>query len=86
MASIYSNGYLIIAATHSADSRQGLLLRTDEFKVSGKTPGGEDYCLFFRERIDHQLELINGPELSVKNDPETEGYPTRIHYPLLTRA
>ncbi|RYP73886.1 hypothetical protein DL771_003328 [Monosporascus sp. 5C6A] len=81
MASVYSNGHLTIAATHSGDGRGGLFLRTEDFQVSGKTPGGEDYCLYFRQRIDHHLEVVSGDEIAWGT-----GNATAVHYPLLTRA
>jgi len=76
MADIYSNSYLTIAATHSPNGEGGLFQDTPDVEVSGTTPYGEPYRLFFRERIDHHLENSN-----------LEGeQPTSAHYPLLTRA
>jgi hypothetical protein len=77
MASVYSNGHLTIAATHSSNGQGGLFTHTKDFRVSGKTPDEEDFCLYFRERIDHHIDAgLESAELT-----STEKY-----YPLLSRA
>ena len=77
MASVYSNGHLTIAATHSFNGRGGLFVHTKDFRVFGKTPDEEDYCLYFRERIDHQIDA----------GFESADYTsTATYYPLLSRA
>ncbi|KAI0973303.1 heterokaryon incompatibility protein-domain-containing protein [Xylaria arbuscula] len=87
MSSIYSNGYLTIAATHSENGYGGLFSQTEDFEVCGKTPDGEAYRLFFRERIDHHIELINGTEFYIKGKKSPlVGHPTVTYHPLLTRA
>jgi hypothetical protein len=78
MASIYSNSYLTIAATKSSNGHGGLFSRTYDTKVSGTTPDGEDYCVYFRERIDHHLDMVE-PGHESRN-------PTAKYYPLVTRA
>ncbi len=77
MASIYSNGQLTIAATHSSSGRGGLFSQHSDVKVQGQTPDGEDYCLFFRQVIDHQVDMMvhgNGWDS------------TALTFPLLSRA
>jgi hypothetical protein len=90
MASVYSNGYLTIAATRSADGQGGIFASTKDCKVSGKTPEGEDYCLYFRELIDHHIEMSDPTKITNYIDSEgvryMVGHPTKIYYPLLTRA
>ncbi|KAI0876603.1 heterokaryon incompatibility protein-domain-containing protein [Hypoxylon argillaceum] len=88
MASIYSNGYLTIAATFSANGHGGLFSQTGDFEVSGKTRDGEDYRLFFRERIDHHIDVINDMAMFSKDGGifTMGGYPTSTYHPLLTRA
>jgi len=77
MAAIYSNGYLTIAGTKSSDGRGGLFADTPDFSVAGLTPEDEHFCLYFRERIDHQIDVVlGGPE----------GNSTETYYPLLSRA
>ncbi|KAF2273808.1 HET-domain-containing protein [Westerdykella ornata] len=77
MASIYSEGHLTIAATRSPDGAGGLFCATPDVEVFGTTPDGEAYSLFFRQRIDHQLDA----------GFETAGFTaTEAEYPLLTRA
>jgi hypothetical protein len=77
MTSVYSNGHLTIAATHSPNGRGGLFVNTQDFRVSGKTPDEEDFCLYFRERIDHQIDA----------DFESADFTSAaIYYPLLSRA
>jgi hypothetical protein len=88
MASVYRNGHLTIAATNSPNGHGGLFSRTQDFEVSGKTPDGEDYFLYFRERIDHHIENSD-PTLSISynglgNGPP--GHPSLAYHPLLTRA
>ncbi|KAK1756651.1 het domain-containing protein [Echria macrotheca] len=78
MSEIYSNAHLTIAATHSHDGRGGLFHTTPDIHLTGTTPDGEPYKLYFRERIDHHLEDVE--------DPGDVGHPTSEHYPLLTRA
>jgi len=78
MASVYRNSHLTIAATRSANGHGGLFSRTEDFEVFGKTPDGEDYFLYFRERIDHHIENSESDEFP--------GYPTLTYHPLLTRA
>ncbi|KAF5008720.1 hypothetical protein FDECE_5028 [Fusarium decemcellulare] len=85
MSSIYSHSFLTIAATHSRDGRGGLYTDTPDFKVSGTTPAGEEYCLFFRERIDHHLEVTTAPDRST-DERGYIGYGTAARHPLLTRA
>jgi hypothetical protein len=77
MASVYSNGHLTIAAMRSSSGSGGLYTQTPDFEVSGKTLDGEYYRLFFRERIDHQIDA--GFET-------TEFTATETYYPLLSRA
>lgn len=69
MASIYRNAYLTIAATKSSSGDGGLFTGTPDFEVSGKTPG-EDYYLVFREKIKHELSVID----------------TMSNFPLVSRA
>jgi hypothetical protein len=77
MASIYSKAYLTIAGTKSANGLGGLFSSTPDFRVSGTTPNGEDYCLFFRERIDHHIDVsLDSADVN----------PTETYYPLLCRA
>ena len=77
MASVYSNGYLTIAATRSASGSGGLYAHTPDVTVSGVLPNGEEYCLFFREKIDHHIDAgFETGELTA----------TETHYPLLSRA
>lgn len=56
MAEIYSNSYLILAATHSAEGEGSLCPETLGFQVSSVTPERDDYCLLFRRRIDHHID------------------------------
>lgn len=77
MAAVYSNGHLTIAGTKSSSGRGGLFATTPDFRVDGQTPEGEDYTLFFRERIDHHIDS----SLDTYGMTSTEKY-----YPLLTRA
>jgi hypothetical protein len=77
MASVYSNGHLTIAATRSSSGSGGLYTQTPDCEVSGTTLAGEKYRLFFRERIDHQIDA--GFETS-------EFTATERYYPLLSRA
>lgn len=56
MASVYNNGHLTLAGTHSANGHRGLFSPTGDIEVIGKTPSREEYCLYFQERIDHHLE------------------------------
>ncbi|KAI1272980.1 HET domain-containing protein [Xylaria sp. FL0933] len=88
MSSVYSNGYLTIAATHSENGQGGLFSQTQDFEVRGKTPDGEAYCLFFREHIDHHIDLTNNADVIVKDGRKAAlvGHPTVTYYPLLTRA
>ncbi|KAJ5497297.1 hypothetical protein N7463_009284 [Penicillium fimorum] len=79
MASVYRNGFFTIAATHSLNGDGGLFHATPDFQVSGKSPDGEQYNLYFREVIDHHIEPIN------KCDDES-GSPTAVFFPLFTRA
>jgi len=77
MASIYSKGHLTIAATHSPNGCGGLFTSKPDVKVSGQTPHGERYCLYFRQSIDHHIDYI----------PDTYGFTaTEKEYPLLSRA
>ena len=82
MASVYSNGHLTIATTRSADGNGGLFSRTEDFKVSGKIPDGDNYCLYFRESIDHHIEMTTRDG----HDDVPECFPSATYYPLLTRA
>jgi hypothetical protein len=77
MASIYSNGFLTIAGTKSPNGRGGLFTSTPDYCVSGLTPDGEEYCVYFRERIDHQIDNILE---SARMTSST------TYYPLLSRA
>ncbi|KAL2833819.1 heterokaryon incompatibility protein-domain-containing protein [Aspergillus cavernicola] len=79
MASIYRNSHFTIAATHSPNGEGGLFQATPDFRVSGESPDGEQYCLYFREKIDHHIESTGGYD-------SRSGYPTAVYYPLLTRA
>jgi hypothetical protein len=79
MASIYRNGFFTIAATHSPNGDGGLFRATPDFHVSGKSPEGERYNLYFREMIDHHIEPIS------ECDDES-GNPTAVFFPLFTRA
>lgn len=82
MSDIYSKAYLTIAATHSKDGRGGLFCETPDFEVSGAIPDLDDgdYRVFFRERIDHHLEVVDG------DIGGTLGHATIKHHPILTRA
>ncbi|KAG9236244.1 heterokaryon incompatibility protein-domain-containing protein [Amylocarpus encephaloides] len=88
MASIYSDGHLTIAATHASNGQGGLFHPTEDFEVCGKTPGENTYRLYFRERIEHHIEMTTGPSHIALNSPQEilEGYSTEMYYPLLTRA
>lgn len=84
MCDVYSRAYLTISATHSRDGRGGLFRETPDVEVSGVAPGagGGAYRVFFRERIDHQLECTStGFWIE-----EHRGHMTIEHYPILTRA
>ncbi|KAK5651028.1 hypothetical protein OQA88_1800 [Cercophora sp. LCS_1] len=83
MCSVYSEAYLTVAATHSPDGRGGLFRETPDFEVSGVIPGteGGDYRVFFRERIDHQLDCVGQTEYM-----NGTGHETIAYYPILTRA
>lgn len=72
MASVYSNGHLTLAGTRSANGNGGLFSTRDDVEVSGMTPDSEPYYVYFRQRIDHHIEMI--PDSTVE------------HHPLLTRA
>ncbi|KAJ8114448.1 hypothetical protein OPT61_g3678 [Boeremia exigua] len=72
MASVYSNGYLTLAGTRSANGNGGLFSERDDVEVSGMTPLDEAYYVYFRQRIDHHIEMIDDSVIE--------------HYPLLTRA
>ncbi|KAJ4986068.1 het domain-containing protein [Stagonosporopsis vannaccii] len=72
MASVYSNGYLTLAGTRSANGNGGLFFKTHDVPVTGVTPLGEKYRVFFRQHIDHQIE--------------SEKQSTVDLHPLLTRA
>ena len=54
MASVYSNCYLTLAATRSADGNGGLFFDAHDVEVSGVTPLNEPYRLFFRECVTHR--------------------------------
>lgn len=89
MASIYNNSYLTIAATKSRDGSGGFYSDTPDFEVFGTTPEGEPYLLFFRERIDHHIDVIGDhDETDGVEIDSNENYdrPTSVYYPLLTRA
>ncbi|KXJ88992.1 heterokaryon incompatibility protein-domain-containing protein [Microdochium bolleyi] len=95
MASVYSNGYLTLAATKSRSGAGGFYKDTPTTEVSGTTPEGEDYSIFFRQRIDHHLEVTTaGAEGTMSGTPDVTGGPvwqltghaTIEHHPLLTRA
>lgn len=88
MASVYSNGHLTLAATHAADGEGGLFAATPDVEVGGKTPpetGADDYVVFFREKIDHHLELADD-ENEAGAAWTHDWKPTRVRFPLLTRA
>ncbi|KAF2750957.1 HET-domain-containing protein [Sporormia fimetaria CBS 119925] len=77
MADIYSLSHLTIAATRSPNGAGGLFTSTPDVAVQGKTPAGDDYRFFFRQRIVHQLDA----------EMETAGFiGTEKHFPLLSRA
>ncbi|KAK5658581.1 hypothetical protein OQA88_1974 [Cercophora sp. LCS_1] len=80
MCDVYSRAYLTLAATHSNDGRAGLFRETPDFEVNGTTAEGEEYRIFFRERVDHHLEE-SGDDYRA-----SIGHPTKKHYPILTRA
>jgi len=87
MTSVYSNGHLTIAATHSANGHGGLFASTLDVPVFGKTPQGEDYGLYFRERIDHHIEMTHSLEFVSDGIKDMlQGNPTAVYFPLLTRA
>ncbi|KAH7035826.1 heterokaryon incompatibility protein-domain-containing protein [Microdochium trichocladiopsis] len=71
MASIYSNGYLTLAATKSSSGAGGFYTDTPTTEISGATPDGEDYSLFFRQRIDHHLEAVKAGTEDNPNNPTT---------------
>lgn len=71
MAYIYKGAYLTLAATRSLDGSGGLFTETPDFEVQGVTPEGEDYVLYFRETVEHDVTM-------------TQTH--REHFPLLTRA
>lgn len=77
MASIYSAAFLTIAGTKSPNGAGGLFTSTPDVRVSGTTPRDERYSIFFRERIDHQIDNI----LESAGMTSSEKY-----YPLLSRA
>lgn len=72
MASMYSNGYLILAGTRSVHGNGGLFFKSHDVAISGITPLGEKYCIIFRKRPDHHIE--------------SEKQSTVDLHPLLTRA
>ncbi|KAK0609495.1 heterokaryon incompatibility protein-domain-containing protein, partial [Immersiella caudata] len=78
MSGIYSNACLTIAATHSHDGHGGLFRPAPDIHLTGSTPPGEEYMLFFRKRIDHH----HGAILTAR---ET-GHATIDHYTLLARS
>ncbi|KAK4446338.1 het domain-containing protein [Podospora aff. communis PSN243] len=78
MSDIYSNAHLTIAATHAHSGLGGMFHGTPDIHITGTTPAGEPYMLYFRERIDHHLEAIPVPG--------DTGHATIDHYPLLTRG
>ena len=72
MASVYSNGYLTLAGTRSANGKGGLFFETHDVEISGATPLDEPYSIFFRQRIDHHIEMTDNTTVDL--------------HPLLTRA
>ncbi|KAK0615590.1 HET domain-containing protein [Bombardia bombarda] len=80
MMDVYSRAYLTIAATHSSDGNGGLFVDTPDVEISGTTPSGDKFTLFFRERIDHHLDVAQEAGIGIS------GHPTSTFYPLLTRA
>ncbi|CAG8961512.1 hypothetical protein HYFRA_00013863 [Hymenoscyphus fraxineus] len=88
MASVYSRGFLTIAATHSANGAGGMFSPTGDCGVSGKSPDGDEFRLYFRERIDHHIEAIYSMENLSSNGSKSlvDGNPTTMYSPLLTRA
>ncbi|KAJ1327033.1 HET domain-containing protein [Microdochium nivale] len=97
MASIYSNAYLTLAATKSSSGAGGFYTDTPTTEISGTTPEGEKYSIFFRQRIDHHLEATKtGVETVMSSDRngtdsnrtgyEFAGHATLENHPLLTRA
>ncbi|KAN0091808.1 Heterokaryon incompatibility protein (HET) domain containing protein [Hyaloscypha variabilis] len=58
MERIYRNAHLTIAATRSSSGAGGLYAVTPKFEVSSVSSSGENYSLFFREKIDHHTEYI----------------------------
>ncbi|KAJ4348636.1 uncharacterized protein N0V89_010014 [Didymosphaeria variabile] len=83
MASVYSNGFLTIAATHSPNGQGGLFGSTRDFELRGKTTHGEDYRLYFREQIDHQMRM---DKYAAWGTTYPRMNPTASYFPLLTRA
>ncbi|PGH01622.1 hypothetical protein AJ79_07870 [Helicocarpus griseus UAMH5409] len=79
MAAVYTNGHLTIAATKSANGAGGLFASTPDFEVANKTSDGEAYRLFFRERIDHHIDM----EPFVHDESRNT---TATYHPLLTRG
>ncbi|CAG8978527.1 hypothetical protein HYALB_00010071 [Hymenoscyphus albidus] len=88
MASVYSCGFLTIAATHSANGAGGMFSPTEDCGVSGRSPNGEEFRLYFRERIDHHIEATYSMENLSSNGSKSlvDGTPTTMYSPLLTRA
>ncbi|KAF3767272.1 hypothetical protein M406DRAFT_89786, partial [Cryphonectria parasitica EP155] len=82
MATVYSNGALTIAATKSPNGQGGIFSQTQDTLVSGQTPAGEGYRVFFRELIDHHLES----QEEIEGDDTLASNPTSRYFPLLTRA
>ncbi|KAL4876166.1 hypothetical protein BJY04DRAFT_223388 [Aspergillus karnatakaensis] len=60
MSSIYRNCHFTVAATHARDGEGELFHSTPDFKVSGEAPDGQSYKLYFREAMDHHIEVVHG--------------------------
>jgi len=72
MASVYSNGYLTLTGTRSANGNGGPFFKSHDVAVPEIKSLGVKYCVFFRQRPDHQIEF--------------ENQSTETFQPLLTRA
>jgi hypothetical protein len=55
MGFLYSNSSLTIAATSASGGAGGLYRDTPYTHLSGVTPEGEEYELFFRKKVEHNL-------------------------------
>lgn len=57
MASIYAGGHLTLAATRSSSGHGGLFTETPDFEVFGINAHDEEYLLYFRRKIVHELAV-----------------------------